>query len=243
MEAEEPKILEEKPGPLPSLEQFLASRKKEKEEDEDRDESKEYMAYLKLLVARYKASGRKVPQIEADLKDAHKNLTQHFYPGGAIRGMNAAYQALCGPRPGDDLRHLTPDFLVDAHQWKHYEAPKPDEWGKFTEDWRTVHKIIVYGAKLILAVRAHMLDEGAKPSDQVLDGFVTFDQDVGLPGNKVKKAVTTIRIQMSRDSKLVSGHGYPVPFIDNTFPCVAGRLADARNEALSADNDSPRSKK
>jgi hypothetical protein len=106
-----------------------------------------------------------------------------------------------------------------------------------------VHKIIQYGAKLILAEWATRIDQGETVKDQLLDGYVQFDQNVGTPGGKGAKEVSLIKIQIARNSKSVSGHGYPVPSADEpNFPEVRGSYALALTEALTSDNNSIRSK-
>src|SRR6266849_3487080 len=105
------------PGPLPSLEQYLADK-------EDKEDIQHYKDYFNILVKRYnlqKEKTGKVPEIEAHLLDAKKNL-QIYFVGGSVPGLNGAFQILCGPRPGDNLRKITPLFEVDDHQWKHYSA-------------------------------------------------------------------------------------------------------------------------
>jgi hypothetical protein len=227
------------PVRLMSMEQFMAERAEQKG---DAWEPTAYKAYMFLLAKVFKASTTQPPEIKALLLEAEKYIKQFFIGEPLNNCLNAAYQGLLGPRPGDDLRKITPAFLVDGHQWKHYQNGDK-KWGLFVgHSWEEVHKIIVYGAKLILAARAIEIDGGAKVQDQILDGFVQFDQNVGTPGDFVKKEVSVIKIQISRSSVLVSGHGYPVPTWDSGFPFVKGTLAAAYQEALLGDNNSMRSK-
>ncbi len=222
--------------PLQSLEQFMADR------PEDAWEHSAYEAYFKTLVKAYTAAANPPTEIKPQMKTAQTMIQQYNMTSPLNVALNAAYQGLCGPRPGDSLRKITPDFLVDGHQWKHYKNGDK-KWGLFNCKWEEVHKIIQYGAKLILVEWANRIDQGAKVRDQLMDGYVEFDRNVGTPGDFVTKEVSLIKIQISRGGKLVSGHGYPVPSADNDdFPTVKGNHATALLETLTADNNSMRSK-
>lgn len=225
-----------KPGELKSLEQFMADR------EEDAWEVSAYVAYGKLLGAAFKQSATKPESIRQQLLTAQGLLSKYLITPELNVCLNTAYQGLCGPRPGDDLRRITPNFLVDGHQWKHYKNGD-FTWGLFSGKWEEVHKIIQYGAKLILAEWAKRIDLGETVKDQLMDGYVQFDQNVGTPGGKGAKPVSLIKIQISRTSKQVAGHGYPVPSADEpNFPEVKGNYATALNEVLTPDNNSIRSK-
>jgi len=42
-----------------------------------------------------------------------------------------------------------------------------------------------------------------------MDGYVQFDEDVGTPGQFVKKGVSLIKIQIARGGKMVFGARVP----------------------------------
>jgi hypothetical protein len=201
-----------------------------------------YKAYMWSLARVFKASETKQESLKSLLMDAEKYLNQYYVGEPLIQCLNAVYQGLMGPKPGDDLRLIIADFLVDGHQWKHYQNGDT-KWGLFIgHKWEEVHKIIVYGAKLVLAARAIEIDHGEVVQNTVMDGFVQFDGDVGTPGGS-KKGVSLIKIQISRTTTQASGHGYPVANSDPSFPIVYGVLRLALLEPLSVDNNSMRVKK
>ncbi len=216
-------------GALPSLDAFRDSR-------EDCWTAPAYEAYLELLVKEFRSKSYPI-EVRGMLDTADKLIKSQQFDYPLHKCFNAAYQAMNGHRPGDELRNLKDQFLIDAHQWKHYSPDGEVGAAQFGVTWDDSHKLLVYCAKLILTKWAEWVDEGKKMNDKVLDGFVLFDKEIGNGGKKFGfKPTHIVRLQISKGSKGVEGHGYPDGLSDNKYPVLNGTLSAASQEVLLPKN-------